>query len=117
MQLGEAPALDAEALVVGQVPVKDVELDEFHAVQNALDHLEGHEMARRIEQQAAVAEAGLILDVHGAHGEALAPRFHKLREGGHAAQRAHPAGGPQPRAAGRAAAASRRVPPSTLKVS
>ena len=35
----EARALDAEPLVLGQVPVQDVELHRGHAVQVALDHL------------------------------------------------------------------------------
>ncbi len=36
-QLGEDLALDAEALIVGQVPVEDVELYGGHSVERALD--------------------------------------------------------------------------------
>src|SRR5581483_10283178 len=44
MQLGELLAFHAKTLVVGEVPMKDVELDSLHAVKIALNHVDRYEM-------------------------------------------------------------------------
>src|ERR1700685_3350336 len=53
LQLREALALNTETLVIGQVPMKYVELDRGHSIEIALDHLDGHPMPRYVQMQAA----------------------------------------------------------------
>ena len=52
-----------QRLVVGQVPVQHVELVQRHRVDEALDELRRLVVARRIEHQAAPAEARRIVDL------------------------------------------------------
>jgi hypothetical protein len=60
LQFWKAEAFDAEALVVGQMPVKDVQLDGCHAVQGAQDDWDRFKMARTVNQQTAPSKAWLI---------------------------------------------------------
>ena len=46
-QLGKYFALDAEALVVGKMPVQHVHLHRGHAIEIALEHIDGNEVAAR----------------------------------------------------------------------
>jgi hypothetical protein len=48
LQLGKPLALDAEALVVGEMPMEDVQLYRGHAVEIAQDHLDGHPVPRDV---------------------------------------------------------------------
>ena len=86
VQLGKPLALHAEALVFGEVPVEDVELHGGHGVQIALHYIERHEVARRIEHQAAPGKAGLILNVDGGNLVAVRAEGHELREGSQAVE-------------------------------
>ena len=81
MEFGVALALDAEALVVGEVPVEDVQLDRGHGVEIALDHFDRHPVARHIEHQAAPGEARLVFDVDGGRFEAIGAERDQLRKG------------------------------------
>ena len=68
--LGQArvfPDLDAPALVVGQVPVEDVELVQGHRVEHALDLVHAVEVPGRIEHVAAPAKARRVLDPQRGH--------------------------------------------------
>ena len=64
VQVGKFLALDAEALVLGQVQVQDVELYERHAVEVALDDLQRLPVARHIDHQAAPGKTRPVLDAH-----------------------------------------------------
>ena len=83
-----ALALHAEALVLGEVPVQDVQLHRRHAVEVALQDLHGHEVPGGIDEQAAPREAGPVLDADAADEVALGPALHELQEGLQPAQRA-----------------------------
>ena len=55
---------DAEALVIAQVPVEDVQLHRRHAVQRALDLAHRLEVAAHVDHQPAPAEARRVLNAH-----------------------------------------------------
>ncbi len=61
-EFGEALAFSAEALVVAQVPVEDVELHQRHAVEVALDDVDGLKVAAYVDHEAAPAETRLVVD-------------------------------------------------------
>ena len=66
--LGEARVLldlEPPSLVVGQVQVQGVELVEREEVDELLDELRRVEPAGHVEENAAIAEAGGVLDLHG----------------------------------------------------
>ena len=88
LQLGIELALGAEALVVGKVPVKYVELHGGHGVEIALDHREGQKMARAIEHQSAPGEARLVGDVGRGRLEAPGSGLDQLQKGLQPVQRA-----------------------------
>ncbi len=64
-QLGQARQVDPPGLVVGEVPVKDVEAVEGRQVEEALDKLRLKDVARRIQQKAPPGKAGRVLDAAG----------------------------------------------------
>ncbi len=61
-ELWEELALDAEALVLGKVPVEDIELDCGHAVERAFEHIHRFEVAPAVDHQASPWEAWRIAD-------------------------------------------------------
>src|SRR5688572_31648092 len=61
VQLWKLLALDAEALVFGQMPVKDVHLHRRHRVEIALEHFDGLEVTRDVDQQTAPGETWLVV--------------------------------------------------------
>ena len=71
VQFREALAFDAEALVVGEMPVKHIELDRGHGVEISLYDFEGHPMARDVEMQTAPGKARMVLNVNDRRFEAL----------------------------------------------
>ena len=87
-------AFDAEALVFGEVPVEDVQLDRFHAVEVALDHSQRHEVAARVDHQAAPRKARLIVDGDRRRGESLRRDAHQLQKGLQPVQDAQRIGAP-----------------------
>lgn len=56
-------ALVGETLVVGDVPVEDVHLVVRHGVEHLLDDVDGEVVPRRVQKEAAVGEAGEVVDV------------------------------------------------------
>ena len=63
-EFGKALDFNAPALVVGQVPVKGVDVVKREHVDEALHRVGGEEVARHIEVSAAVREAGFVSDRH-----------------------------------------------------
>ena len=59
-QLGQRLHLEAPALVLGQVPVELVAAVQGHRIQELLDELHAEEVAPAVEQNTAIAEAGLV---------------------------------------------------------
>ena len=53
LELGEWLALDAESLVVGEMPVEDVHLHGGHAVEIAFERVHWDEVAADVNQEAA----------------------------------------------------------------
>ncbi len=88
VELGEDLRFDAEALVLGQVEVQDVHLDRGHAVDVALDDVDGLEMAADVDHQAAPGETGLVDDDDGGEIIAFFVRAQQLEEGLEAPQNA-----------------------------
>ena len=64
MELGKLLTLDTKALVLGQMPVKDVELDCCHRIQIPFENFHRLEVAGDVNQQAAPGKARLILDLN-----------------------------------------------------
>ena len=87
-------AFRAEALVVAQVPVKDIQLHHRHAVQRALDLLHRLEVAAHIDHQAAPLEARRVLNTHCGNGRRVLFQLHQLQQRLHAMKRADDRRGP-----------------------
>ncbi len=81
MQAGKDLALKAKALVIGQVPVEDVQFDSGHPVQVSLDDIHGHEVAGGINEEPPPGESGLIIDLKAGNEIALAVGVHELKDG------------------------------------
>ena len=64
VQLRKLLALDAEALVFREVPVKDVHLHGRHRVEIALEHLHRLEVTRDVDHQPAPWKARPIVDLN-----------------------------------------------------
>ena len=62
-ELGMRADREAEALIVGQVPVKDVEAIEREQIDVALDELLREEVARHVEVHGAHAMSRCVVDV------------------------------------------------------
>ena len=88
LQLRKTLALDAKTLVVGEVPMEDVQLHGRHAVQIALDHFDGHPVPRDIQMQAAPGKARMILNVDNRRFEAFRDRDKQLSKCFQASQHA-----------------------------
>ncbi len=71
MQFGILLAFHAEALIFRQVPMEDVQLDGFHAVQIALQYRDRHEVASGINHQAAPGKSRLILNTDNRRPETV----------------------------------------------
>jgi len=78
---GESLALDAKALVVGQVPVEDVEFNRSHAVQSAIDDRQRHEMTAHIDHESAPGEAWRIVDLDGGNDVLATFNLQELLQG------------------------------------
>ena len=65
--------LDAPALVIGEMPMKDIELVQRQQIDVTQHEVLGHEVSRHIEHRAAPAKARNVLDLHARHrpGDAL----------------------------------------------
>ena len=87
VELREYLALYSEALVIRQMPVKNVELYGCHRVEIPLDHRDGHPMAGNIQHQPAPRKSGTVLDLDSRYCEGIGIGEDQLRERLHAAQR------------------------------
>src|SRR6267378_6790597 len=81
VQPGKTLALDAETLVVIQVPVQNIHLHRCHSIEVALEHVQRNEVAADINKQTPPGEPGLILNRHDGHSKSVWGGFHKLQEG------------------------------------
>ena len=70
LQLGKLLAFHPEALVIGQVPVKDVHLHGSHAVKVAPDHIRRDEVAADINHQASPDETRGVMNRDCRHRKA-----------------------------------------------
>ena len=61
-KLGQGFHLETPALVLGEVPVELVAAVQGHDVEHLLDGFDGEEVTGTVEQDAAIGEAGLVLD-------------------------------------------------------
>jgi hypothetical protein len=77
---GKFLALDAESLVVGKVPVHDIQLHCCHRVEVALEHLDRDEVAADVEHQASPREARLVFDGDSGNGESGGGGLNQLQE-------------------------------------
>ncbi len=80
-QLGKFLAFGAEALIVAQMPVKDIELGGGHAIERAFHRAHRFKMAAHIEHEAAPAETRHIADGHGGQHAGAVLRGGELQEG------------------------------------
>ncbi len=80
MKLRIAAALDAKALILGEVPVQDVELQRRHAVEVSFEDLRRNPMTRHVDQQPAPGEARAIVDPDGGDAKLGLAGFHQLQE-------------------------------------
>ncbi|MNE44662.1 hypothetical protein D3C80_1389000 [compost metagenome] len=87
LQLGIMLRSKTPALIVGQVPVKHVELGCRHAVELAQNIRQRQEMTRRIQQHAAPRKTRHVGDTHQRQESVLAVGLHQLQQGFHATQR------------------------------
>jgi hypothetical protein len=76
----EAAALHAEALVLGEVPVEDVHLHRGHAVEVALQDVDRDEVPAGVDQEAAPAKAGSILDGDDRKSKAARARLDEIEQ-------------------------------------
>ena len=60
--------------------MEDVELDGGHAVEGALDHSDGLEVAAAIDHETTPAEARRVVNCDGGNHIAAAARLHELNE-------------------------------------
>ena len=60
--MGEALALDAEPLAIVEVPSQHVQLDRRHAIDIALEDIDGNEVPANVDQRALPHEARLIVN-------------------------------------------------------
>src|SRR5262252_4632395 len=80
LKLGKPLALHAEAVVVRQMPVQDVELDRFHAIKIAFDDLNRHEVAGDVHEQAAPWKTRTVFDHHPRRGESFRTASSQLKK-------------------------------------
>ena len=73
-------ALDAEALVFGEVPVEDVELNGGHAVEVAFEHVHRLEVPAAVDHQAAPCEPRRIVNRDRREHVVAARRLHELNQ-------------------------------------
>src|SRR6266508_5027075 len=62
------------------MPVQDVRLDRRHAVEVALEDLEGREVPAAVDEEPAPRKTRAVVDHHRGDPEALAARAHELKE-------------------------------------
>lgn len=73
-------AFDAKSLVVGQVPVEDIQLYRGHAIKGSFHATHRNKVARNIQRQPAPPEPRLVLNIHGGRCEAVRTNAHQLQK-------------------------------------
>src|SRR5579863_8573219 len=81
LELRKELRFDAEALIVGQVPMEDVEFHGGHAVEVAADDGGGHEVAGNVDEKAPPGEAGMVVDGDAGNSPPVLGVGDELREG------------------------------------
>ena len=74
-------ALHAEALVLREVPMENVHLHGFHAVDISADDVKREEMAGRVDHQSAPREARPVLNGDHWGGKSAGRNIHQLKKG------------------------------------
>ena len=87
-ELGKLLALGAESLIIGKMRVQDVQFYRGHAIEIALEHVDGNEVAAHVDQRAAPGETRLVFDGDGGHGESVGSDLHELQKSLQAADEA-----------------------------
>src|SRR6516164_817116 len=87
-QLGEHFALGAEPLVVRKMPVEDVHFYGGHAIEIAIEHIDGNEMTAGVDHQATPLKTRLIFDGDCRGGESARANTDKLQKRLQAVKRA-----------------------------
>ena len=88
LQLGELLALDAESLVVGEMPVEDIQFDRRHAVEVAPQNLERNEVAANVKHQSPPGKARLVFNRERGNGESIGSDVDELQKRLQSAHRA-----------------------------
>src|ERR1700680_5031906 len=88
MQLGKFLALGAEALIFREVPVKDIHLYGFHAIDVAFQNIERDEMTTHVDHPDAPWETRRALNCDGWVGECFWRNFDQLEKSLQAMHRA-----------------------------
>ena len=71
LQQRELLAFGPEPLIVGEMPVENIQLDRLHAIKIALNHRDRYKVATDIDHQAPPRKSGLVVDADSGNGEAL----------------------------------------------
>src|SRR6266446_4266737 len=80
VQLGKFLALDAEALIFRKMPMENVHLRRFKAVQIALEYIERNKVAAYVDHQPTPGKARLVMNDERRSGEAVRRDFHQLQK-------------------------------------
>ena len=80
LQQRELLAFGPEPLIVGEMPVENIQLDRLHAIQIALNHRDRYKVATDIDHQAPPRKSGLVVDADSGNGEALRSGSYQLQE-------------------------------------
>src|SRR6266446_5568011 len=88
VQLGKFLALDAEALIFRKMPMENVHLRRFQAVQIALEYIERNKVAAYVDHQPTPGKARLVLNRDRRSVETVRRDVHQLQQ---SLQRVHSA--------------------------
>src|SRR5215469_3852600 len=89
LQFGKLPAFDAEALVVREMPVKNIELHSGHRIEVALDDVTGNPASRDVYHEPAPEKSWLVMDRDSRNSEPLGVHSHQLHKGSEPTQNAN----------------------------
>ncbi len=116
LKLGKFLALDAEALVFREMPVKHVQLHCSHAIEVTPQHVKRDKVAAYINHQSPPGEARAVFDRNCSYGKPCARGLHQLQNSLQPAHDAKCCGRVQPGAGGADLQAIRFILPQLLDV-
>ena len=90
------PALRTKALVLREVPVENVHLHGFHAVEIPANDVERNKMAGGIDHQTTPWETRLVLDRECGYGKSVGRHIHELQKCLQPVHRSERRSGPEP---------------------